>query len=546
MPEAISEMSSPQPELRGRETGQSQSKVPESPLCMSTVTVRDKLHKKEELLQFMATTDDLVGHVLVEEEEEEEKQERMKIQQPYKNNTPLPKQTQDCPYLKRIKQETIKRDRNWDLLSIERQRALLESSLMMSRSEIMKMDKTISVKERLLKQLEQIIARENYNFEEFLKRNEEIYMEYRTFFQEEGKSGQEKNAAIEKLTDEIWTIKSQFAKIEAFLNKYKRYKNILFMLSPPEWQEAQEAEALKTKVASDRDAQDERNMEPRESAVRQGLARGFEFSTGSVQPLTREPTLSAAHNKITNSKLDCNNSANEEKLELYFSDPQQLLGLMSELTEQSLSLIQNSTRVDETLVELRQAIEASLKKMKEDEEKLTLQVNDMKHRINNEKSTATKLKKKVQLHDSLKTEDQDVLLDALGRKVKEVHHCCVDSRLTTLSTLEKLSSVEYRMSLLLQLIETIPEESLEALRQIKDNERRNRLHEEKLRLERERQRERMKKCMQRSLGDGKKIIKRRLMPRCIPLEPKIKVSDEDNIPAEDELYAELFTNEDVE
>lgn len=26
-------------------------------------------------------------------------------------------------------------------------------------------------------------------------------------FQEEGKSGQEKNAAIEKLTDEIWTIK---------------------------------------------------------------------------------------------------------------------------------------------------------------------------------------------------------------------------------------------------------------------------------------------------------------------------------------------------
>lgn len=69
---------------------------------------------------------------------------------------------------------------------------------------------------------------------------------------------------------------------------------------------------------------------------------------------------------------------------------------------------------------------------------------------------------------------QDVLLDALGRKVKEVHHCCVDSRLTTLSTLEKLSSVEYRMSLLLQLIETIPEESLEALRQIKDNERRNR------------------------------------------------------------------------
>lgn len=34
----------------------------------------------------------------------------------------------------------------------------------------------------------------------------------------------------------------------------------------------------------------------------------------------------------------------------------------------------------------------------------------------------------------------------------------------------------------------------------------SRLREEKLRLEREKQRERMKKCMQRSLGDSKKIV----------------------------------------
>lgn len=67
------------------------------------------------------------------------------------------------------------------------------------------------------------------------------------------------------------------------------------------------------------------------------------------------------------------------------------------------------------------------------------------------------------------------MLDDMGVKVTEVHCCCVDSRLTVLSTLEKLSSVEYRMSVLLQHIESIPEESLEALRQIKDGERRSRL-----------------------------------------------------------------------
>lgn len=66
------------------------------------------------------------------------------------------------------------------------------------------------------------------------------------------------------------------------------------------------------------------------------------------------------------------------------------------------------------------------------------------------------------------------MLDAMGVKVTEVHCCCVDSRMTSLSTLEKLSSVEYRMSLLLQHIESIPLESLETLRQIKDSVRRSR------------------------------------------------------------------------
>lgn len=34
----------------------------------------------------------------------------------------------------------------------------------------------------------------------------------------------------------------------------------------------------------------------------------------------------------------------------------------------------------------------------------------------------------------------------------------------------------------------------------------SRLYEEKLRLEKEKQRERMKKCMERSMGDAKKMV----------------------------------------
>ena len=155
---------------------------------------------------------------------------------------------------------------------------------------------------------------------------------------------------------------------------------------------------------------------------------------------------------------------------------------------------------------------------KEDEEKLTLQITDMKERIDTEKERSAKLELKVQLHVSLKAEDkvetnmfdhilpiitpfsnlkseesqmlylywllfscfksfphlQDVMLDDLGDKVTEVHCRVLDSRMSSLSTLEKLSSIEYRMSVLLQNIESIPEESLEAFRQLKDSERRTR------------------------------------------------------------------------
>lgn len=63
---------------------------------------------------------------------------------------------------------------------------------------------------------------------------------------------------------------SELAKFEEILVDYKRYKKLLFKLSPPEWQEAQKARALKAKVQSDKDRKDKQKREPKESAIRNG------------------------------------------------------------------------------------------------------------------------------------------------------------------------------------------------------------------------------------------------------------------------------------
>ncbi|XP_054872317.1 cilia- and flagella-associated protein 100 isoform X3 [Amphiprion ocellaris] len=455
--------------MRKKRTQLSPFKVPDSN-SIFLLSVNERGDQKEERRKFLAlpidekTThavrmmaklkNELVGEL--EEEEEEEGNEQMKDLKQIRSKTVLPKQTAGRHELK-IKRENIAKGSKYDLISMERQKAVLELSLITKRSEILRMDKAIAKEERQLKQLEKTIERDNLNFEEFLRENEKKSVEARTLFEKEAKLKQERNTEIKKLTAEMGTIK-----------------------------------------------------------------------------------------RVTNSKLDSDGLEYEDEPELYFTDPQQLLDLMTELTEQNLSLIQNSARVEEKLEELKQFMETTRRKIEKDEEQIALQINDMNQRIDKEKARGAKLKQKVQLHVSLNTEDQDMMMDALGERVAEVHRSCVDDRMTNLSTLEKLANIEYHMSLLLQGLESIPEEKLELMKKIKDSEKRTRQREEKLREQREKQQERMRRYLERSLADSKKITGRKLMPRYMPVAQKVKVSNEDNIPAEDELHEYLFGTEDTE
>ncbi|XP_062281279.1 cilia- and flagella-associated protein 100-like [Scomber scombrus] len=554
-----------------RETRQSPFKVPDSS-SIFLLSINEKGDRKEEMRKFLALPIDektthnaritaklrkeLSGQLEVEEEEGEK--EKMKNLNQTKSKTALPKPTPERRELKMamLKQENIMKDSKHDLISMERQKAVLELSLMTKRSEILKMDKAMAKEERQLKQLEKIIERDNLYFEEFLKENEKRSVEARTFFEQEAKSKQQKNTEIKKLTAEIGTIESELANFEEILQDYKRYKELLFKLSPPEWQEAQKNKAWQANVLSDGNAPNQQNIEHEESAPKQ-VHTGLEnkaSSPGRALPSIRESRPSSAQSSrssahmdtlVIHSKLD-SDSEYEDEPELYFTDPQQLLDLVTELTEQNLSLIQNSTRVEQTLEELRQSMETTWRKIEKDEEKLTLQINDVNQRIDKEKARGAKLEQRVQLHVSLNTEDQDVMLDALGDKVSEVHRCCVDDRVTNLSTLEKLASIENHMSLLLQNLENIPEESLDMMKKIKDSEKRSRQREEKLREQREKQKERMRRYLERSMADSKKTSGRKLMPRCIPVAQKVRVNNVDNIPAEDEIHAYLFTSEDMD
>uniref|UniRef100_H2M083 DUF4200 domain-containing protein n=1 Tax=Oryzias latipes TaxID=8090 RepID=H2M083_ORYLA len=428
-------------------------------------------------------------------EEEEEKEKKRTLKQS-KSNMTVPEQTSGKRELKVFPMKRgMKGKQGEDHFN--------KLSLIAKRSEILKMDRTVVKEEKQLRELEKNIERQNQRFEEFLKENERKSVEARTLFEQEDKSKQEKNAEIKKLTAEIGIIKREIFGFEETLMDYKRYKEFLHRLSPPEWQEEQKLKALKAKEPSDKDGE-----ENQEVTLQNG-----KFGKESDDP------------------------------ELYFTDPQQLLDLMAELTEQNLSLIQDSVRVEEKLEELQHSIEATRREIDEDERQIKVQIDEVKQRMDRERARAAKLQQKVQLHTSLSTEERDAMLDALSEKVAKVHRSCVDDRMTNLSTFEKVANIENCMLSLLEGLESIPGETLESMRKIKESEKRTRQREEKLREQKEKQEERMKRYLERSFSDSKKKSGRKLMPRCMPVPQKVKVKTVERNPAEDEIQEYLFGSE---
>ncbi|MEQ2157429.1 hypothetical protein GOODEAATRI_001801, partial [Goodea atripinnis] len=411
---------------------------------------------------------ELVGEL--EEEKREEENEKKKSLKQIKSKAALLIQRPSTRELKSTttKGEKITKESKHDLIFMERQQAVLELSLMTKRSEILRMEKTVTEEERKLKQLERLIEGDNHRFEEFLRENERKSVEARMLFEREEKSKQEKNVAIKKLTAEIGTIESELDKYEEALIDYQKYREFLFRLSPPEWQEEQKTKSSKTKSSPGKDGEEIQNKGPMEM----GLDRKLSSSGRKLAPVrvTRLPSAQSDTLGI-NCTLDYNSS--EDEPELYFTDPQQLLDLMTELTEQNLSLIQNSARVEEALEELQQAVETTRRKIEKEEEKIALQIKELNKRLHKEKARGVKLEQMVQLHVSLSSEDQGVMLDALGEKVAEVYSSCVENRITNLSTLEKVANIENCVSSLLQSLESMPEERLAMVKKIKDSEKRS-------------------------------------------------------------------------
>ncbi|GBG24256.1 Cilia- and flagella-associated protein 100 [Hondaea fermentalgiana] len=220
--------------------------------------------------------------------------------------------------------------------------------------------------------------------------------------------------------------------------------------------------------------------------------------------------------------------AADSELPMYFTDPQQLLNIFTQLEESNLFLIQNSQETESALEELKQEFRDTKLKMDSKTDALKGNIQELKLQIGSEEAKASILR--ARMDSNLGEDAQEKLLSELNAKVKEVYRKCGFDCDASPSTLSMLTDLEARLEELLAKIEQMPEDYVVKAEKLKEKERRERVRAERLSQQQRVYEERLRKSIERSMQAPKKKTGKPVMFRSAP--PQKKERKKDNSAAE--------------
>ncbi|XP_057562252.1 cilia- and flagella-associated protein 100 [Hippopotamus amphibius kiboko] len=208
-----------------------------------------------------------------------------------------------------------------------------------------------------------------------------------------------------------------------------------------------------------------------------------------------------------------------EELELYFTEPQQLLDVFMQLEEQNLSLVQNTQEMEEALEELSFTLKNTQIRMDREVHQLKQWVTTLLTSIAKEEETAAALELKARIFHfgAYKGDQEDKLLESLNRKVLDVYRRCVGSQQeSSLGPVQMLAAIEHQLDELLENLERVPQVRIAQAEKAKEKERRLRLREEQVKMQKQLREERLQRAQARARAEVKKKKGRRLVCRSRP------------------------------
>uniref|UniRef100_A0A8D1Q7Z9 Cilia and flagella associated protein 100 n=1 Tax=Sus scrofa TaxID=9823 RepID=A0A8D1Q7Z9_PIG len=465
-------------------------------------------------------------------------------------------------------------------ISLRRQMFLIQYALDVKQNEIQRLESLMTREEAKLEQAERFLEKDAALFDEFLRENDRSSVQALRVAEKESKAKMEKIVEIRDLTTQIMNIKSEISKFEDTLQHYKVYRDFLYKLSPKEWLEEQERKRLafrnaKEAVEAFKESMLFSQLGDRGPGIKgktgfrgtwlpqaggalpqagqvdtfpllppewQGskkpakllqVMRLRQFLSGTASPQQgNQPSLPGGLDpKRSSSALPVQEDPDSdgEELELYFTEPQQLLDVFVKLEEQNLSLIQNTQEMEEALEELSFTLKNTQIRMDREVNQLKQWITTLMMSIAKEEETAAELELKARVFHfgEYKGDQEDKLLESLNRKVLDVYrHCVGGQQESSLGTVQMLATIEHQLDELLENLEHVPQAKIEQAEKTKEKERRLRLREEKAKLQKELQEERLQRAQARAQAEIKRKRGRRLLCRSRPPAQKMKAPSE--------------------
>ncbi|XP_046890005.1 cilia- and flagella-associated protein 100-like isoform X1 [Hypomesus transpacificus] len=336
----------------------------------------------------------------------------------------------------------------------------------------------------------------------------------------------------------IISIRSDISKYQEILKEYQIYKKFLTSVAPAEWRKDQKLKKEKRVVEQwGKPNKDKQSL----TYDKKVCLTGRRYSKVTKITQTRHQRKSgkecAGRQESITEVIEPSDS--DEEPELYFTDPREMLHILTDLEEQNLSFIQNFQETEEARDEICKTVQLMQNKTANETQVLQQQIDILNNTIQREeeKNSDLELKSKIFSYGEYRADKQDHMLKLLHNKMKEVFKMCGGEVGTQFSTLHMLANIESRMEEVLERLDTLPSENVEAIRTAKEKEKRLMMREEKMEMKKRHHEERLKIAIERATSDSKKQTGRKLMPRSEPSEvKKNKVYVMSSKEQEDALY----------
>uniref|UniRef100_T1JAE0 Cilia- and flagella-associated protein 100 n=1 Tax=Strigamia maritima TaxID=126957 RepID=T1JAE0_STRMM len=216
-------------------------------------------------------------------------------------------------------------------------------------------------------------------------------------------------------------------------------------------------------------------------------------------------------------------------IDIYFTKPQQLLDIFAGMEEKSLLMIQKSQDNEEALEELQTVFAISKRKMGKEIGVLKKQTQMLEKLVSREEERAKDFTLMVLYFVRLfsfgeyNEELQDMALSEVNSQIEGVYSNVIGQNDANINTLQMTLAIENKLEDLLQTIDELPPNVVEAAEKQRERHRRQLQRELKVKQQEEMQAERLRRTMEKALLSSKKGCGRKLVSRSVPPVVKQKV-----------------------